>query len=334
MNNLIARPIEIRWHSGLPIYSSEPFLKSLGDRYGWLGGIDEAGRLRCVLPYSVIRKPGIRMIRFRAETSPWEGEIDIAEEKAFLNSAIEYFRSYGADMIIPSGNSAIFRTYPDGAVAAPYGTFVIDLTRPEEILQGKIHAAYRSHIRKAIKEGVRIKHGEEYLDAAYTLVAETLKRSGLGFRRFSLFKRVVQGLGENVKIFIAEHDGVPQGCMVAPFSEYSAYTWYCGSRRKPARGAMHLLHWEAIRQFRAMGVQRFDFQGVRIDPEKGSKQERIMAFKRDFGGQLVSGYLWKYSFHPLKWAAYSAGVRLLLGGDIVDREHSKLVSRQVSPSLS
>jgi hypothetical protein len=50
-------------------------------------------------------------------------------------------------------------------------------------------------------------------------------------------------------------------------------------------------------------------------------------FKKNFGGELVSGYLWKYSFHPLKWAAYSVAVRLLLGGDIVDREHSKLVSQ-------
>jgi lipid II:glycine glycyltransferase (peptidoglycan interpeptide bridge formation enzyme) len=89
---------------------------------------------------------------------------------------------------------------------------------------------------------------------------------------------------------------------------------------------MQLLHWEAMLQFRAMGVKRFDFQGVRINPEKGSKQEGILNFKKNFGGELISGYLWKYPFHPLKWAAYSVGVKLFLGGDIVDHEHSKLVS--------
>jgi len=44
MNNLKATPVEIQWHSGLPIYASAPFLKLLGEQYGWVGGIDDAGR--------------------------------------------------------------------------------------------------------------------------------------------------------------------------------------------------------------------------------------------------------------------------------------------------
>ena len=59
------------------------------------------------------------MVRFRVETISIEGELDIQEEKDFLSSAIEYFRSIGADMIIPATTNTIFRTYPDGATAAP-----------------------------------------------------------------------------------------------------------------------------------------------------------------------------------------------------------------------
>ncbi len=327
MNNLKATPVEIQWHSGLPIYASAPFLKLLGEQYGWVGGIDDAGRLRCVLPYTVVRKPGFRMIRFRAETVPWEGAIDIAEEKLFLKAAIEYFRSIGADMIIPSGNTAIFRTYPDGAVAAPYGNYVIDLTQPEAVLLRNMDSSHRNNIRKATKEGVEIKSGIQYLDICHAIITETLERSDSSFRTYDQFKRMILALGDNAKILVAYHEGVLQACMIASFSEYSAYTSYCGSKSKPVRGATQLLHWEAMLQFRAMGVKRFDFQGVRINPEKGSKQEGILNFKKNFGGELVSGYLWKYSFHPLKWAAYSVAVKLLLGGDIVDREHSKLVSQ-------
>jgi hypothetical protein len=76
VNIIRAMPVEIQWHSGLPIYASEPFLKLLGGgQYGWIGGTDDTGRLRCVLPYAVIRKPGFRMIRFRTETIPWEGKL-------------------------------------------------------------------------------------------------------------------------------------------------------------------------------------------------------------------------------------------------------------------
>jgi hypothetical protein len=323
---LRATPIEIRWHSGLPVYASEAFLRTVSDDYGWIGGTDGAGELRCVLPYTVIRKAGFRIVRFRLATVPLEGELDLSEEKAFLNNATEYLRSTGVDMIMPGANSAVFRTYPDGADAAPYGTLIKDLNQPEDALMKEIHSTFRYNIRRAIREGVQIKEGLKYLDTSYALVGDTLKRSGQPFRKHDDFKRAVLSLDDHVRIFVAEREGVYQGCMVAPFSEHTAYTWYCGSLPEPVIGAMHLLHWEAICRFRQMGVKRFDFQGVRIDPEKGSKQEGILNFKRRFGGKLVQGYVWKYSFHPMKSAAYDVAIRLLKGGDIVDMERHKLVS--------
>ena len=324
---LKAAPVAIRWHSALPIYASEPFLKSVGDEYGWIGGTDQAGKLRCVLPYTVLRKPGFRLVRFRMETIPLEASLELEEEKSFLNSTMEYFRSVGADMIIPSNNTALFRAYPDRALPAPYGTFVNDLTQTDEMLFSKVRKTYRNNIRRAMKAGVQIKSGMEYLDASYEMVADTLKRSGADvIKSYDHFKRSVQSLGENVKIFIAEHGGVIQGCLVSPFSEYSAYNWYCGSRPEPVLGSVHLLHWEAMLQFRTMGVRRFNFQGIRINPEKGSKQEGILNYKKGFGGELIQGYMWKYSFHRAKFAAYSIAVRILQGGDIVDQEHHKLAN--------
>jgi lipid II:glycine glycyltransferase (peptidoglycan interpeptide bridge formation enzyme) len=167
----------------------------------------------------------------------------------------------------------------------------------------------------------------EYLDVSYQLIAETLKRSGVDFKAYDGFKRKVSSFGEHIRIFVAEHEGVIQGCVVAPFSDHTAYNCYAGSRVEPVLGAMHLLHWEAIRQFRAMGVKRFDFQGVRINPEKGSKQAGILHYKEGFGGRLVQGYQWKYSLRPLNSIAYSLAVRLLLGGDIVDQEQSKFITQ-------
>jgi hypothetical protein len=322
VNILRANPIEIKWHTGLPIYASEGFLKTVGDEYGWIGGTDNAGLLRCILPYTVIRKPGFRLIRFRVETIPMNGEIEIEEESSFLNNTMEYFRAAGTDMILPSNNTAIFRTYPDRAVAAPYGTFVNDLSLPEEVLFSGVRKTYRNNIRRAMKAGVEIKSGLEYLDISYQLVSDTLRRSGADIiKNCDDFKGGILGLGENVRIFIAEHGGVVQGCLVSPFSEHTAYNWYSGSKSEPVLGAIHLLHWEAIRQFRVMGVKRFNFQGIRIDPEKGSKQEGILNYKKGFGGKLIQGFMWKYSFHRIKSVAYSIAVRVLQGGDIVDREH-------------
>jgi hypothetical protein len=324
--NLEARPVPLEWHSRLPIFASEQYLKSVSSEYGWLGGTDGEGQVRCILPYAVMRKPGLRMVRFQTETIPLLEELELHEEKSFLTSAIEYFASIKADIIIPSGNTAIFRTYPDVAAAAPYGTVIMELTQPEETLQSQIRKTFRQNIRKAVSAGVLIKSGPEYLDISYELIAKTLRRSEVSFKSYEDFKHKISAFGENLKIFVAEHNGVVQGCMVSPFSEHTAYNCYAGSRVEPILGSMHLLHWEAIRQFRAMGVKRFDFQGVRINPEKGSKQAGILHYKQGFGGQLIQGYLWKHSLRPLKSMAYTFGVRLLQGGDIVDQEGGKLNS--------
>ena len=322
---LQARLVPIQWNSALPVYASESFLKATGDEYGWIGGSCDSGPLRCILPFTVVRKLGVRMVRFRVETIPVGGELEIYEEKSFLDSVILYLRSIGAHLVVPSSNNAIFRTFPTGAVAAPYGTLINALDQSEEILWKQISEAYRKDIRRAVKNGVQIRSGPEYLRDAYIIIAETLTRSGMKFKRFAEFEALVASLGPNAKVFVAIHEGLTQAALLSPFSGHSAYKLYGGTIPNPTKGAMHLLHWEAIREFRRIGVKRFNFSGVRINPEKGSKQEGILNFKLRFGGQLVQGYLWKYPLCPVHFAAYNGAARLLHGGDVVDQERHKLV---------
>src|SRR5258707_15792403 len=98
-------PIPISWLPEFSIYASEPFLRSVGDECGWLGGVDNTGAMRCILPYTIIRKFIFRLVRFRVETIPLGGALSLDEEKAFLNGVIEYFRSIGTDMIIPASTN-------------------------------------------------------------------------------------------------------------------------------------------------------------------------------------------------------------------------------------
>ena len=321
-----AKRVEINWHAGLPIFASESFLKAVSDEYGWLGGIDDSGKLRCILPYTVIRKVIFRMVRFQVETIPMGEAIDIQEEKSFLKSAVEYFRSIGADMVIPATTNTIFRTYPDGADAAPYGSYVIDLCQSEDILWRNVAKISRQNINTASKNGVKILSGVEHLDTAHILVKDTFRRSKLPFMSYEAFKRYVLGLGENGKIMIADYQGVAQSCTIYAFSNYCAFAVYGGNIPETHQGTMKLVQWEAIRLFQKLGVKLFDFVGARIDPEKGSKQEAINSFKRRFGARLKQGYMWKYSLHPLKYRLYSLAVRLRSGGDIVDAERHKLNS--------
>jgi FemAB family len=320
------KKIDINWHSGFSIYASEAFLKTLGDEYGWLGGFNHNSELRCILPYTIVHKVIFRMVRFRVETIPIDNNLTIEEEKVFLNNVINYFRNAGADMIIPATTNTIFKTYPDGADAAPYGSYIIDLTQSEEVLWANLHSKHRNVVRNAMKKGVEIVDGIEFMETAHTIIRDTLKRSKIGFMGWNEFKCFFHGLNENIKILIANHEGIAQGCAVIPYSQHSAYYLYGGSIPHPLSGAMNLLQWEAIKMFRNMGVQRYDFVGVRINPSEGSKQEGLMTFKQRFGGNMVKGFMWKYSLSPLKYAVYSQAVKYLRGGDIVDAERHKLPS--------
>jgi lipid II:glycine glycyltransferase (peptidoglycan interpeptide bridge formation enzyme) len=266
------------------------------------------------------------MVRFRVETIPIDDEMSAEEEKSFLNSAIEYFRSIGADIIIPATTNTIFRIYPDGADAAPYGSYVIDLSQSEDILWRNIERITRQNINTALKKGVAIRSGIEHLDAAYLHVADTFKRSKLQFMDYESFKRYMLGLGDNGMIMRADYQGAPQSYVVFAFSDYCAYAVYAGNIARQQQGANKLLYWEAIRMFKKLGVQRYDVVGARIDPKKGSKQETINSLKKHLGAKLIQGYMWKYALRPLKALPYTLGVRYLRGGDIVDHERHKLIN--------
>jgi hypothetical protein len=321
-----AEPIKIQWDPSLPVFAKEEFLRAVSDEYGWLGGFDEPGTLRCILPYTIVRKAGLRMVRFRVATIPYGAGIDVLEEKSFLNSVVQHFRKLRADVIIPASTNAIFRTYPDGAVAAPYGTYFIALTQPKDALWAAISASHRRNVRSAEKSGVQLRNTLEHMTTCHAIICDTFRKSSMPFMRLQSFVRMIQGLGENVHLFIAECHGEVQCCAVISFSQYAAYYMYGGSIPQAVPGAMHLLHWEAVRFYHQLGLRRYDFSGARIDPSPGSKAAGLAAFKQRFGAELDQGYMWKCRISMFKSVIYSFGVRCLRGGDIVDAEHHKLQS--------
>jgi lipid II:glycine glycyltransferase (peptidoglycan interpeptide bridge formation enzyme) len=228
------------------------------------------------------------------------------------------------DAIIPATTNAVFRTFPDEAEVAPFGSFSIDLSQAEDLLWRNIERITRQNINTAQKRGVVIKEGSEFLDKSYELIRETFRRSRLPFIGREAFLRYVEGLGCNCKLLVAEHDREIQSCVIFAFSKYCTYAVYGGNKEGQVPGANKLLHWEAMRIFKGLSSQRYDFVGARIDPPKGSKADAINSFKRRLGGTLRKGFIWKCALRPMRALVYSVGVRLLRGGDIVDREKFKM----------
>lgn len=316
--------VPIDWSPAMSICASEPFLKLGSDEYGWLGGIGRNGKVRCLLPYTIVRKAILRLARFRVETIPLCKDFSVEDERSFLNMAMAFFEAHGVDLIIPASTNALFRTYPDGAVAAHYGSYVVDLAQDQGELWKKVRSSHRRQIKSAGDQGVDVRFEGVDPKGVHGLVKETFQRSRLPFMNFVSFEKMLETLEDNVRVFGAYKNGELQACAVFPFSNSIAYYMYGGTVAKPATGAMHVLHWEAMRWFAQKGVGKYDFVGVRIEPEKGSKQAGLATFKSRFGGNLERGFIWKYPINKFKFYLYGKIVLLQRGGDIVDQEKHKL----------
>ncbi len=217
-------PVQLGWDEHLSICGSQAYLKAVGDEFGWLGGFDDLGQLRCVLPYTIMCRSFLRLVRFRVETIPIKGALGLEQEKDFLDAAGKWFRKIGCHVIIPASNNTLFRTYPKPAVVVPYGSYIVDLRQPEEIMWNNVHSKHRNVIRNAIKKGVRIESGIECIEIAHKMIRRTLERSSLRFMNYSKFYDYVRSLGNNVRILMAIYQGVPQGCAVVPFSQVPVRT--------------------------------------------------------------------------------------------------------------
>ena len=238
----------------------------------------------------------------------------------------------GADVIVPGTFNSLFRTCPDRAVSAPYGNVVVDLSQSEDDLWARVHHKHRNVIRNATRQGVTVTSGHEHLRTAYDLTLASFLRSARGplarqrvhaRLHFADFQRLADALGDDVKVLMASRDGVPQCAAVIPYSLHSAYYMHGGSIHKPISGASNLLQWEAMRMFREMGVGRYNFFGIRVDPAGGSKAEGLRMFKERFGGAFVEGLMWKIPLRPMKYALYQVAARIRNGGDVVDQERRR-----------
>ena len=302
----------------MPIFLAPAWLSSQGPESGWFEA-RPAPDLHLVLPFVGRRKAGLRWLQF--QWGVWSNApIDVDTEHAFLDAAVARARAEGFAAITQPATMALFHSAPTGATCAPFGTVIVDLAPTEDELRAGMRSRSRTVARKAEAEGVTIEWGANLEGEAHALCANTMARSGLGFPSREQFGTLVAALGEHVHIGVAHAGGVPQACVVNPWSVYGAHCLFAGSIEHPAAGATTLLQWEAITRARSSGARMYDLVGVRIDPEPGSKYAGLRQFKTGFGGQVVEGCLWKMPLSGWRSSILIAAKRLRGDApDIIDQ---------------
>ena len=182
-----------------------------------------------------------------------------------------------------------------------FHTLVIDLTQNlDTIWKNMSKKSCRYMINKAIKEGIEVKISQDYSHFS-EINRQFRKEKGLQQdRQVELDK-------EYGTLFIAEIDGELLGGQFYLENENNI-RWLIGASKRLEVDkekatligqANRLLVWEAIKYAKDKGIREFDFGGYYINDSGDEQMRKINFFKKSFGGELVTHYIYQRDYSTI-----------------------------------
>ncbi|MBR3935979.1 MAG: peptidoglycan bridge formation glycyltransferase FemA/FemB family protein, partial [Oscillospiraceae bacterium] len=147
----------------------------------------------------------------------------------------------------------------------------------------------RYNVRVAMKHGVEIKIvGKEYLDEFMRIMQTTGERDGFNIRPKEYFERMLDCLGEHVRLYMGFYNGQAVcGTITTNYAGKCCYVY--GASDNAYRNVMpnYLIQWEMIKWAIETGCTVYDFQGISGNLEDESDHlYGLYRFKRGFNGQV------------------------------------------------
>jgi peptidoglycan pentaglycine glycine transferase (the first glycine) len=198
----------------------------------------------------------------------------------------------------------------------PRRSLIIDLSRDEAHILGKMKQKTRYNINLALKKNVIVR---PYTDIStfYELMKVTGQRDQFGIHSQAYYQKALdlfQRRGE-CQLLVAEYEGVPISALIVFKVDQRAWYFY-GASAEIHREMMpnYLLQWEAIRWAKSQGCSEYDLWGVPdeelevLEANFTSRKEGLWGvyrFKRGFGGELRRSVgAWDRIYHPLLYRLY------------------------------
>lgn len=181
-----------------------------------------------------------------------------------------------------------------GFVSAPIHlhaelTSQLDLTPTEDQLLANMRKATRYEIKKAISQGIKISTSQnpEDIKKFYDIQVKTSER-----QKFVPFS--YKFLNEQFKVFTAvnklhlykaELNGqlLAMGFIIF-YNKEAAYHYGAGTEEGRKYPGAYLIQWEAIKEAKRRGMQRYNFWGVTREDQKEHRFYKLSIFKRGFNG--------------------------------------------------
>jgi len=317
----------------IPIFATQnyaDYLKELkGHKVIWFAHLEENNAVTYLLPFVVIKKRLFTKGYFLTGVVSFDYVIKTEKEKEFLEVVVSYIKENKlCDWIQQGPNWALFNTVPSGSKAVKFGTYKIFFeNKREEDLLKEMNRYHRKDINFAIRSKVEIKKGIEYINDCLSIIKDTAKEAGLYSPSPAEIEKLLLYFKDNLRIYVSYFDNIPQSAAMFLCNKYCIYGLYAGSTTGALRGSNAYLFWEAIKDGKENNCSSFDFVGGRVNPEPGSKLERIQRFKVHFGSEFVQGNLWRMNFSVNKYLVYRILIRIIFlvkmkkyKPDIVDQE--------------
>jgi hypothetical protein len=287
-------------------------------------------RLEAFLPFRIQKTKSFRLgqILHAPVDSNTFKEQSPKDQLIFFNALLRFLKENNlCERLTQPHPYGILGALPPQTQSCEFGTYIIDLANQsaEEIFED-FNPKYQKAIHHSQKHGAIVKSGWEVFNDFYETYAATMERVHLMADTKSYFQKQYECLGEkHITTGVVYDEEKPIGSVFFIHTKYAGYCTHAGSQgESKLYGGVKLLHFEMMKLLKEKGVKRYDLVGVRLK-NKNPSLEGIFRFKKGFGGELKTGYLWKKDINPMKAKVYdilrNIKTNKELTKDIIDQEN-------------
>ncbi len=199
-------------------------------------------------------------------------------------------------------NSALCRNQRGAPSLQPRTTLIIPLSPQLEELQAVMHPKTRYNIRVAQRHGVEVRWcyapPEKTMEDFLSLLKNTARRDHFSLHRDSYYIGLFELFGKHqtgdmnvpfIRFYRALLSGRTLACAIIMFFGDTA-TYLHGASSSQHRNVMApaVLHWQIIRDAKALGYQWYDFWGIARTNNPSDPWAGVTRFKKGFGGFFVT----------------------------------------------
>jgi lipid II:glycine glycyltransferase (peptidoglycan interpeptide bridge formation enzyme) len=190
----------------------------------------------------------------------------------------------------------------------PTNNWMLDLVPTEEQILIGMKPKTRYGINLAQRKGVKVREGGKAdLIDVYKLLLETAGRKTFRLHPQNYYWQAFELLApDNLRILVAEYQGKPLACMLLTlYGKTATYMHGGSSSAMKDVQASYLLHWEAMKLAKSLGMETYDLGGIAPQGQVHHAWAGITRFKRSFGGfEVVYAGAFEIIYSPLWYNVY------------------------------